>query len=92
MREAANAALREIKAMHARFGQIGAMDAPALSRELFTLARELARSGAFGNWSAVKTRLIQLGFAEVELLAPPELVAEIGALCARYYAGSSYSD
>jgi hypothetical protein len=68
------------------------MDAPALSRELFTLARELAKSGAFGNWNAVRTRLIQLGFAEVEILAPPDLVAEIGALCARHYAGSGLSD
>lgn len=68
------------------------MDAPALSREVFDLARELARSGAYGNWGAVKTRLIQMGFAEVEILAPPDVIAEIDALCARHYVGSGYSD
>lgn len=48
MRAGRIAALREIKRMQGRFKQVGAMDAPALSRELFALNRELAKSGAFG--------------------------------------------
>ena len=68
------------------------MHAIAPARGLFERARNLARTGEYGGWPSVRTRLIQLGFAEVEVLAPPDLVAEIGALCARHYVALDYPD
>jgi hypothetical protein len=85
--------LREIKMRSLRLVQVGLMmHAIAPSRDLFERARNLARTGEYGSWPSVRTRLIQLGFAEIGVMASAELAAEINALCGLYYRPSGAGD
>jgi hypothetical protein len=85
--------LREIKMRSLRLMQARLMmHATAPSRDLYDRARSLARTGEYGCWPSVRTRLIQLGFAEIVVMASNELAAEINALCALYYRPSGDSD
>jgi hypothetical protein len=68
------------------------MEAAALSPQIAALARELARSGQYGNWASVRTRLIQLGFAEIDALASPEISEEVNDICAKCYRPPGVTD
>ena len=47
------------------------------------LASSLARTGQYGDWPAVRIRLTELGFVDIEAVITPEVVTEINKICAR---------
>ena len=50
------------------------------------VARSLARSGAYGNWKAVETRMHQMGFYHADLwFGGVNWRSEIDAICAEFH-------
>ena len=50
--------------------------------ELLALAASLARTGEYRDWPAVRARLTELGFVDIETVMTPAFVAEIDQICA----------
>ena len=59
---------------------------------LLGLARSLARTGQYSDWPAVHARLTELGFADIEAVVTPQVVAEITEICTQRHAAEGSSD